>query len=131
MPHDPVGLRRAYEGKEAASSGESVMCQKLKETMQHKPRVSGGAHIHEQREMMRNGIGLYAHNNQPVHHMLYMFSHAGCAISGQEYIFKALQTQYGSFGYSGDEDNGEVRNIDESTYNQKRYQPEPDCCSAD
>lgn len=87
------------------------MCQKLKETLTHRPRVSGGAGIHEQREMMKNGIGLYAHNNQPVHHMLYMFTHAGCARSGQEYIFKALKTQYGEFGYSGDEDNGEVRNM--------------------
>lgn len=110
VPHDPKGLRDAFQ-QHKPIQGETEMCKALKQTMVEPPKVTGGGRIHEQTEMIRHAWGQYAHNNQPAHHMLYMFAHAGCPITGQEYIFKALRTQYGSFGFSGDEDNGEVSHL--------------------
>ena len=107
VPHDPKGLRDAFQANKPVQ-GETEMCKALKQTMVEPPKVTGGGRIHEQNEMINNVWGQYAHNNQPAHHMLYMFAPAGCPITGQEFLFKALRTQYGTFGYTGDEDNGEV-----------------------
>jgi putative alpha-1,2-mannosidase len=73
-----------------------------------------GSEIHEQTEMPDHCWGQYAHNNQPVHHMLYMYMHGGhkntCAARGQYYIRKVLSELYtsGSDMFAGDEDNGEM-----------------------
>lgn len=87
------------------------MCKVLKEMVERWPWVSYPIQIHEQWEMLFHSISMYAHNNQPVHHVLYMFAHAGCPMEGQRHIFNTLHSQYGEFGYTGDEDNGEVRAI--------------------
>ena len=56
----------------------------------------------------------YSHNNQPVHHMLYMFMHNGygsaCSSKGQYYVRKTLLELYkpNSDMFPGDEDNGEM-----------------------
>mmetsp|Transcript_18783 Transcript_18783/g.33323 ORF Transcript_18783/g.33323 Transcript_18783/m.33323 type:complete len:177 (+) Transcript_18783:365-895(+) len=70
--------------------------------------VSNREKIHEEIEMQSHSFGQYAHNNQPVHHVLYMFAHAGCPSEGQRWIHHTLRTQYGPFGFAGDEDNGEM-----------------------
>ena len=70
-----------------------------------------GTEIHEQTEMPVNCWGQYAHNNQPTHHILYMFGATGCAAKGQYWIRQALSTLYSpdSDMFPGDEDNGEMR----------------------
>ncbi|GBG25392.1 Alpha-1,2-mannosidase, putative [Hondaea fermentalgiana] len=103
VPHDPGGLAAAYGGRD-------VLCSKLQEAVTGVPTFHLPDVVHEATEMSAHCFGQYAHNNQPVHHMLYMFAHAGatCAREGQAWIQHALQTTYGPFGYAGDEDNGEM-----------------------
>lgn len=60
--------------------------------------------------------GQYAHNNQPVHHMLWMFVasdtsyHGSCASQGQYWLRRATSTLYKPTAdmFAGDEDNGEM-----------------------
>mmetsp|Transcript_3089 Transcript_3089/g.4416 ORF Transcript_3089/g.4416 Transcript_3089/m.4416 type:complete len:930 (+) Transcript_3089:390-3179(+) len=107
VPHDVKGLRDAYQGGQLLRGGVSVLCEKLKDMMTHPSTVSNRNRIHEEEEMIRHSFGQYAHNNQPVHHVLYMFADAGCPLEGQKWIHHTLRTQYGTFGFAGDEDNGE------------------------
>jgi predicted alpha-1,2-mannosidase len=112
LPYDPAGLAALY-----TASGRD-MCAEL-DAAQNAPtstfHVTGyGSEIHEQTEMPDHCWGQYAHNNQPVHHMLYMYMYAGhknaCAARGQFFIRKVLSTLYtsGSDMFAGDEDNGEM-----------------------
>lgn len=75
-----------------------------------------GSQIHEMTEMV-DVWGQYEHNNQPVHHMLYMFGAAdedgvtgACAAKGQYWLRKAMSTLYqpGADMFAGDEDNGQM-----------------------
>jgi len=109
VPHDPKGLRDVYESAHPSNSGpHSRMCMLLREMMIHPATVANRQKIHEETEMQQQSFGQYAHNNQPVHHVLYMFAHAGCPLDGQRWIHHTLRTQYGEFGFAGDEDNGEM-----------------------
>ena len=101
VPHDPQGLNgiAGYKG---------TMCKYLNGMMNHKNTVSNPHKIHEETEMQQHSYGQYAHNNQVVHHVLYMFAHVGCAFDGQELINLMIKEQYTKAGYSGDEDNGEM-----------------------
>lgn len=99
VPHDPVGLDSYYDND---------MCRFLHEMMVGANTVSNRNKIHEENEMQQQSFGQYSHNNQPVHHVLYMFAHVGCAQDGQRWLNHALETQYGVNGYAGDEDNGEM-----------------------
>jgi len=57
-------------------------------------------------------MGMYAHSNQPSHHILYMYNYAGQPWKTQEKVREVLSRLYtGSEigqGYPGDEDNGEM-----------------------
>jgi predicted alpha-1,2-mannosidase len=112
VPHDPKGLRRAYEAAGAkqgrTSKHGSHMCDQLVEMMVGNSKVNSREMIHEIKEMQQHCFGQYAHNNQPSHHIMYMFAHAGCALEGQKWIHHTLRTQYTSAGFAGDEDNGEM-----------------------
>lgn len=103
VPHDAAKLAQAY-------GGPNAMCAKLQETVKGISTFYLPDVVHEATEMGAHCFGQYAHNNQPTHHILYMFAHAGptCALEGQEWIQFVLQTLYGTFGYAGDEDNGEM-----------------------
>merc|ERR1719263_938747 len=52
--------------------------------------------------------GCYAHNNQPVHHVLYVAKKAGCNDVADKYLRKVMKQLYTSKGWCGDEDNGEM-----------------------
>merc|ERR1719263_1767476 len=52
--------------------------------------------------------GCYAHNNQPVHHVLYVAKKAGCNDVADKYLRKVMKQLYTKQGWSGDEDNGEM-----------------------
>ena len=55
-------------------------------------------------------MGNYAHGNQPVQHMIYLYNYAGVPYKAQKWIRKVLTTLYAATpdGYCGDEDNGQT-----------------------
>jgi len=69
-----------------------------------------GQVIHEIREMQIAGMGQYAHGNQPIQHMLYLYDYAGEPWKGQYWIREAMHKLYQATpdGYCGDEDNGQT-----------------------
>lgn len=69
-----------------------------------------GITIHEIREMQIVNMGNYAHGNQPIQHMIYLYNHAGVPFKTQEKIRNVLTTLYSATpdGYCGDEDNGQT-----------------------
>jgi len=66
--------------------------------------------IHEIREMQIVNMGNYAHGNQPIQHMIYLYNYAGVPYKGQEKVRTVLTKLYQATpdGYCGDEDNGQT-----------------------
>jgi len=69
-----------------------------------------GRTIHEIREMQIVNMGNYAHGNQPIQHMIYLYNYAGVPYKTQEKIREVLTRLYSAApdGYCGDEDNGQT-----------------------
>ena len=69
-----------------------------------------GRPIHEIREMQVMNMGNYAHGNQPIQHMLYMYDWAGQPWKAQQHVREVMDKFYNSNfdGYCGDEDNGQT-----------------------
>jgi len=69
-----------------------------------------GKVIHEIREMEVANMGNYAHGNQPIQHMIYLYNYAGVPYKTQDKIRKVLTKLYTPTpdGYCGDEDNGQT-----------------------
>lgn len=69
-----------------------------------------GSIIHEMREMQIAGMGQYAHGNQPIQHMTYLYNYAGQPWKSQYWIREVMNRLYNSApdGYCGDEDNGQT-----------------------
>lgn len=69
-----------------------------------------GSIIHEMREMQITGMGQYAHGNQPIQHMTYLYNYAGQPWKSQYWIREVMDRLYhsGPDGYCGDEDNGQT-----------------------
>ncbi|KAJ1436463.1 glycosyl hydrolase family 92-domain-containing protein [Ochromonadaceae sp. CCMP2298] len=120
-PYDPQGLAGLY------SSGGGDMCEELEKVHTTGPVFHIGGYdseIHEMTEMCTNthlkAPSQYSHNNQPIHHQLYMYmgigdvagtgGMEGCAAKGQMRIRQVLSELYtaGSDMFPGDEDNGEM-----------------------
>ena len=72
-----------------------------------KPGTYGGV-IHEMKEMELANMGQYAHGNQPIQHMPYLFSYAGQPWKAQKRIRQMLKTWFRNdlMGVPGDEDGG-------------------------
>lgn len=68
---------------------------------------SYGQEIHEMTEMRTLAMGQYGHNNQPCHHILYLFALLGEKALTEKYVREVLERGYGEDFYAGDEDNGE------------------------
>lgn len=68
---------------------------------------SYGQVIHEMLEMRALAMGQYGHNNQPVHHVLYLFAQLGDRETTEANIRKVMDRAYGVDFFAGDEDNGE------------------------
>lgn len=66
--------------------------------------------IHEIREMTVMNMGNYAHGNQPVQHMIYLYNYAGEPWKAQQRIRQVMDLFYSPTpdGYCGDEDNGQT-----------------------
>jgi predicted alpha-1,2-mannosidase len=67
-----------------------------------------GTEIHEMSEMAAVPFGQYAHSNQPVHHLLYIFAHAGRPELTQLWSRKVMQSLYTPDTFPGDEDTGSM-----------------------
>ncbi len=113
VPHDVSGLQALY-----AESGLDL-CDEI-EQAQTMPGVlhvgAYGTQIHEMTEMAQLCWGQYEHNNQPVHHMLWMPIAADTSVSGkcaqraQRWLRRVTATLYkpGADFACGDEDNGQM-----------------------
>jgi predicted alpha-1,2-mannosidase len=104
--HDPGGLAELMGGRERfAEMLDSVMVV---------PPVYDdsyyGFRIHEIAEMQVMNMGNYAHGNQPVQHMLYLYDWAGQPWKTQHWVREVMDRFYSSApdGYCGDEDNGQT-----------------------
>lgn len=69
-----------------------------------------GSTIHEIREMQIAGMGNYAHGNQPIQHMIYLYNYAGQPWKAQYWLREVMNRLYlpTPDGYCGDEDNGQT-----------------------
>ena len=69
-----------------------------------------GGVIHEMREMQIVNMGQYAHGNQPIQHMLYLYDYAGEPWKTQYWVRESMNRLYMATpdGYCGDEDNGQT-----------------------
>ncbi|WP_432419567.1 GH92 family glycosyl hydrolase [Flavobacterium marginilacus] len=104
--HDVQGLIDLMGGKEKFAS-------KLDEVFLMPPNFDDsyyGQTIHEIREMQVADMGNYAHGNQPIQHMIYLYNYANKSYKAQEKIREVLTKLYKPTpdGYCGDEDNGQT-----------------------
>ena len=104
VPHNPEGLFDLLGGKEKAAAALEQML-----TMAPACHVGGsGQEIHEMSEMAAVPFGQYAHSNQPVHHVLYLFAAAGRPDRTRFWVEKAMRTLYTPDTFPGDEDTGSM-----------------------
>lgn len=66
--------------------------------------------IHEIKEMQIMNMGNYAHGNQPVQHMIYLYNYSGEPWKTQYWLRELMNRMYTPTpdGYCGDEDNGQT-----------------------
>ena len=69
-----------------------------------------GFPIHEITEMVVMNMGNYAHGNQPIQHMIYLYNYAGAPWKTQYWVRQVMDRMYtpAPDGYCGDEDNGQT-----------------------
>lgn len=69
-----------------------------------------GSVIHEIREMQIMNMGNYAHGNQPIQHMIYLYNYAAEPWKAQYWVRQVMDRLYFATpdGYCGDEDNGQT-----------------------
>lgn len=106
VDHDPLGLAELM-------GGPAAMGDKLDRMMGMPPAFHVGEYgnvIHEMREMANASFGQYAHSNQPVHHVLYLYVAIGQPWKTQYWTRRVCRDLYnsGPTGFCGDEDNGEM-----------------------
>ena len=104
--HDPQGLINLM-------GGEQTFIQMLDSVFNVPPLFDDsyyGGVIHEIREMQIMNMGNYAHGNQPIQHMIYMYNYAGQPWKAQYWIREVMDKLYTAQadGYCGDEDNGQT-----------------------
>ena len=93
--------------------GEEKFVKKLDSVFSMPPifdeSVYGGV-IHEIREMQIADMGQYAHGNQPIQHMIYLYNYACAPWKTQYWARETMDRMYMATpdGYCGDEDNGQT-----------------------
>lgn len=93
--------------------GDSAFTAKLDEVFTSpntfKPGTYGNP-IHEMTEMAAMDMGQYAHGNEPIHHMIYLYDYAGQPWKTQSRIRLAMNKLYQAApdGLCGDEDTGQM-----------------------
>jgi len=110
-PHDAEGLASLLGGR-AALAGRLDTFFATPETAEAKYSGSYRQVIHEMTEARDVRMGMYAHSNQPAHHIPWMYVAAGQPWKTQRITREIVDRLYlGSEigqGYAGDEDNGEM-----------------------
>lgn len=104
--HDPQGLIDLMGGKDVFNH--------MLDTVFVLPPVFDdsyyGGTIHEIREMQIMNMGNYAHGNQPIQHMIYLYNYSGEPWKAQHWLRETMTRMYNANpdGYCGDEDNGQT-----------------------
>ena len=104
--HDPAGLIQLMGGKQTFNN--------MLDSVFNVPPLFDdsyyGSVIHEIREMQIMNMGNYAHGNQPIQHMIYLYGYSGEPWKTQYWIRQTMQRMYNANpdGYCGDEDNGQT-----------------------
>ncbi len=104
--HDPQGLINLMGGEEAfVTMLDSVFIVPPLFDESYYGQV-----IHEIREMTVMNMGNYAHGNQPIQHMIYLYNYAGQPWKAQYWLRQVMNRMYTADpdGYCGDEDNGQT-----------------------
>ena len=101
------------EGLKALMGGNETFIKMLDSVFAMPPLFDESAYggvIHEIREMQIAGMGQYAHGNQPIQHMIYLYNYAGQPWKSQYWVRETLDRLYKATpdGYCGDEDNGQT-----------------------
>jgi predicted alpha-1,2-mannosidase len=104
--HDVPGLIKRLGGDK--SFGE-----KLDGVFNTPPNVKVGTYgrmIHEMTEMVSANMGQYAHGNQPIQHMIYLYNYIGQPWKAQARVREVMARLYHSTpdGFCGDEDTGQM-----------------------
>ena len=104
--HDPQGLIDLMGGDKAFVS--------MLDSVFSVPPVFDDSYygfvIHEIREMTVMNMGNYAHGNQPIQHMIYLYNYAKQPWKAQYWLRQVINKMYTPTpdGYCGDEDNGQT-----------------------
>ena len=104
--HDPNGLINLMGGRE--------MFNRMMDSVFVVPPIFDDSYygqvIHEIREMQVMDMGNYAHGNQPIQHMPYLYDWSGQPWKAQWHIRDIMDKLYNANpdGYCGDEDNGQT-----------------------
>jgi len=104
--HDPAGLISLMGGQDSFN-------QMLDSVFNLPPIFDDsyyGGVIHEIREMQIMNMGNYAHGNQPIQHMIYLYNYSAQPWKAQYWIREVMDRLYSANpdGYCGDEDNGQT-----------------------
>lgn len=104
--HDPQGLIDLMGGKEHFNA--------MMDSVFNVPPLFDDSYygfpIHEIREMQIVNMGNYAHGNQPIQHMIYLYNYSGMPWKAQYWVREVMDKLYFATpdGYCGDEDNGQT-----------------------
>ena len=104
--HDPQGLIDLMGGKDTFNA--------MLDSVFNLPPVFDdsyyGGVIHEIREMQIMNMGNYAHGNQPIQHMIYLYDYSCQPWKAQYWVREVMDRLYNANpdGYCGDEDNGQT-----------------------
>jgi predicted alpha-1,2-mannosidase len=103
-----------FKGLSNLMGGNKVMESMLDSVFNQPPIFDGSAYrggvIHEMTEMQVMNMGQYAHGNQPIQHMIYVYNYCGAPWKTQYHVRDAMNKLYRPTpdGYCGDEDNGQT-----------------------
>lgn len=104
--HDPAGLIGLMGGPQGFN--------KMLDSVFNVPPLFDESYygfvIHEIREMQIMNMGNYAHGNQPIQHMIYLYNYSGQPWKTQFWTREVMDKLYtpAPDGYCGDEDNGQT-----------------------
>lgn len=104
--HDPAGLAHLM-------GGDAAFVAKLDAVFTAAPTFDYSyykSQIHEITEMLVMNMGQYAHGNQPIQHMVYLYNHGGAPWKTQYQVRNIMDKLYTNApdGLCGDEDNGQT-----------------------
>jgi predicted alpha-1,2-mannosidase len=106
VQHDIAGLVKLLGGKQPFIARLDRFLGMPSEVLQGSYKTV----THEMREMKAVGMGQYAHNNEPVHHVLYLYDYVGQPWKTQKWVRQVMDTVYRPepAGMIGDDDNGQM-----------------------